>query len=264
MRAALAVLLMLALAPPAAAANAAQRVITLGGSQYQPQGVVASSTATANKGSALTGVVDGKSGVVSAWVKMPNGGSTRYLFAVASGTVPAPQLFFNTTNAPRLSGSNSAGTQIYQGAGSVNLGTQIWYHLLWSWNLATARNQFALNDVIDTALIATTTNDVINYSVNGPWIASNQGGGSNFNDQTADVQVWLTGDLDIGVQANRRLFIDGVGRAVDPRWAEMVLGQPVIKLVAPSFSTFYNNVKGTGGTMTLGAGTFSQATSNPP
>jgi hypothetical protein len=88
--------------------------------------------------------------------------------------------------------------------------------------------------------------------------ADSFGDGAVFD--VADFRMWTNQALDLSVQANRRLFIDGNGKPVDPATATLALGAPTI-LFSGNLSTFGTN-QGNGGSFAL-TGSLTNASTSP-
>jgi hypothetical protein len=246
----------------------------LGTPLYQPQGVTFSSTAYATKGSALTGVSDGTSGLASVWVNITAAkGSPYYAFFIGdSGTAE----YFGIRT------SSSQGVMICEGwtSGNVNIlsirsltvftsaAAGAWKLFLCSWNSVTPRSQVYVTTtagsdaVSDIGTIVNSSGTVV-FSGTSVYLGGTTPGGSNlWNANIADLQVWFNVDVDISVAANRHLFVDSNGNAVNPAIAKAALGTPNI-LQTGAASSWQTN-QGGGGGFTIQAGTITAASSNPP
>lgn len=119
---------------------------------------------------------------------------------------------------------------------------------------------------IDSGSAGAGDSGTFNISTNGLelWI-----GDDSFSDyytgDMADFSIWpgisfLTGDSIL--TATRRLFIDAFGRPVDPAIAIAALGTPAIMLSGDS-TTFSSNSLGSAGSLTVNAGSLTNASTIP-
>jgi hypothetical protein len=123
-----------------------------------------------------------------------------------------------------------------------------------------------INDVNAVSSFGTcTVSGVLPYSsATQTMIGAANGGSTLFGSANlADMQFWQTADLDISDAAARRLFIDGIGHAVDPAVAQAALGVPIIRLSGAG-SAFVTSNKGSGGNFVVTAGALTAAGSTPP
>lgn len=236
---------------------------------YSPVGVTFNVNALAQitPNAALQGVVNGKSGLVSCWVKNANAaGATRTIYHQCNAYVNTVQWF----------GINGSGQLFYSGRGSgfveelllksntIFASMTSWKHALLSWNVATARGQLYVSDAPDLAANPTLINANMYYNQDEHALGAFFSSGINpLLAKISDLQIWFNVDVDISVQATRRLFIDVNGAAVDPALAATGIGRSADLLMAGS-NWLVNKGSG-GGTFVLqGAGTLTYGADNPP
>lgn len=164
------------------------------------------------RGAALTGLVDGKKGTFSGWVRLD--GSDGSLLAVFySATAAAPRLVVQRaiTNIFRISASNSAASTILdlRTSNSYTAGTT-WYHILSSWDLGTAgARHLYINGVSDLS-VTTFINDTIDYAMATPnWaIGAQVDGNTKFDGCMAEI-FFHADYIDLSDGNNRAKFYQG-------------------------------------------------------
>lgn len=238
-------------------------------SAYTANGVTFNGTSTyAAKGTALSGVASGKTGLASLWLKNTGAaGTTRAVVVInTSGSVGLLYLFVSgASNKIAIQGKNSSDTVILQAISNDTFtGMSDYVHCLISWdvNTATSRVQIRIDDVSNITAGPTLTDATIVYTGTRLGIGGDNAGASLFPGDLADVQIWLNVDVDISVEANRRLFIDAGGNAVNPIVAEASLGTADILLHGDASTWFIN--AGGGGGFTPNDGSLANAATDPP
>jgi hypothetical protein len=223
-----------------------------------------------SKGSALTGVSDSKVGTLSFWYK-PHAGTdaqTHRLLQAdsAQNTILVDRLA--TSGTMRIILANAAGTTIAQFAStSAFLIANNWRHCLVSWNLATATFQMYVNDSADASTASPLTNDTIAYATHGnTWFSSVPGleADADIADLWFDTGVVFASGLDLSVTANRRKFISAVLAPVNLGTDGSTPGGIIPPIYAAGPAAGFTTNKGAGGGFTLGAGSVSAASTNPP
>lgn len=234
---------------------------------YKSYGVNFGASPYLTRGSALTGVSGGKTGLLSFWFRNASAaGAYRNVIAIQSGANNRFFVYFDTV-AEKLTlyGANSSNATIL-----LNLTTNTyasmttWKHALMSWDLAGSRVQIYINDVSDAASPTTLTDDTITYSSTALGIGADSIGtaGSKYNGDLADLQVWFNINVDISNASPRRLFINSGLRPVDPRRPAEIYGPPAILFSGRPATTWHTN-KGTGGAYTVGTGALAASATNP-
>lgn len=167
------------------------------------------------RGGALTGVVDGKKGLVSVWVRLDAlDGTSLMLIHALGGRFYVER---KTNNTIQIEAASSVPATVLSLL-TVNTYTNgpAWLHILSSWDLATGgASGLYINDVSDIS-VPTFINTTIDYAMASPeWaIGAQTTGTSKLNGCLAEVYFNPTTYLDLSVQANRRLFITNDGKPV--------------------------------------------------
>lgn len=161
----------------------------------------------ATRGAELTGLVDGKTGIVSFWQL---NGSTGLI--LTNGTSEGTSGL--TINASQIRGRNSAGTSILNISANPTPSDGVWRHILVSWDLTnTSKRHLYVND--SSALsVATYTDDTIDYTKANWSVAAGTSGAAKNAVQLSEL-FFHTSYLDLSILANRRKFIGGDGRPVN-------------------------------------------------
>lgn len=168
------------------------------------------------RGGALTGVVDGKKGIFSCWVRLDGGdGTGRDILRSATFGTSRIAIEVGTDNKFAVFATNSAGTQILL-MRTVNTYTAgaTWRHVLSSWDMGTVGARWIyITDAADLA-VTTFTDDTIDYAMATPdyGVGANVNGATKFDGCLAELYFNTVDYLDFSVEANRRLFITAAGK----------------------------------------------------
>lgn len=168
------------------------------------------STAYLTRGADLTGIVDGKSGTVSCWLRIDGGdGTTRQLL---SNLVTAIRFYFrvSATNKISVNGLNSASAAVLSiSSNTAKPAGPLWLHFIASWDMASGVAHLYVDNSNDLAASPTLVNDTIDYVTASPnWgVGAYTEGSNKFNGAIAD--LWFnTTYLDLSNSGNRAKFID--------------------------------------------------------
>jgi hypothetical protein len=168
------------------------------------------------RGGDLTGAADGKSGILSLWLRIDGGDGTT-LTMIADGTAVTGRFYLArlSSNIFLINAFNSGGTQILNlQTSGTHITSATWLHILSSWDLAAGVSSFYINDVSDQ-LVATRTNDTIDYLSGIDWaIGANNAGGLKTNGCMAELYFAPNQYLDFSIVENRRKFISPNGKPV--------------------------------------------------
>lgn len=216
----------------------------------------------------LTGIVDGKAGLFSCWVRFDGRDLTQSFFLVnLAGTVRF-SVEKNTSNNIIVTGKNSAGTTILLLTGTNPYSTTVpvpsqWHHILASWDLAATTGYLYIDNASDL-LSSTLTNDTIDYVTATPnWaIGANTSGTAKLFATIADMYFTNT-YLDISTVANRAKFIDAA--TLRPVFlgttGQTPTGSTPLIYLPNQFSAFQTNL-GSGGNFTV-TGALTRGTTSP-
>jgi hypothetical protein len=162
---------------------------------------------------ALTGIEDSKQGIFSAWVRWDVDGVADRILVLAEPLTGWFCLRLND-NTFGIGGDNSAGTEILQLLTTSSLlAGSTWYHLLASWDLASAAGHLYVNDVADLQT-PTLTNDTIDYTKSQVSVGATFGGSLLLNGALSEVYFAPGQYLDFSLVHNRRKFISASGKPV--------------------------------------------------
>lgn len=205
-----------------------------------------------SRGGALTGIADGKLGLLSFWIK-PNGGDgVTQTFFIGTGSHDALKVFKNTSNLIRILGYNSSSTEILDLRSDTALtDDNAWHHVLASWNIETATGHLYLDDT-DVTNLANSTDDDIDYAVtSADWHFGGNSSAEKSDACFSEVYFNAAAYLDLDTESNRRKFIDASGEpvALGANGETPTTSSPEVYFNGDS-STFQTN-KGTGGDFTV-------------
>jgi hypothetical protein len=207
-------------------------------------------------------IADGKTGLVSFWIKMDDSSSdtTGYIPFLIGDNVRSNAFYVERSDASRIKiyGYNSSGTLIfyvYSGANTVTKGA--WHHVLASWDLSTAGRRYIYIDGVASTTQATFTDDNIFYSVTNSTprhiVGSLYNGSAKIYGYISE--FYFTNEwLDISVESNRLKFRTSGGKPEDlgADGSTPTGTQPKIYLPNP-YSTFNENAGSIGDFTVTGA-----------
>jgi len=238
------------------------QTLTPGAGIYIAPAVVFNGSTYLTRGADWTGVADGKQGIVSFWVKKTGGdGAAKVIYNDQS----LSEIQFSSGNKIRVDFYNSAVGQVFRYDTTTSVTTASgWVHVLASWNATTTTFQMYLNDASDQTTISAIVNDTIDYSRTNHTFGARDASASNvITAEIADFYFNQSTSLDLSSSANRRLFISSSLKPVylGPTGSIPTGAQPLIFLTgnAAAFSTN----SGSGGGMTVSAGSLSNAATSP-
>lgn len=164
----------------------------------------------------LSGLVDGKSGIVSFWARFDASGAQQVVFNTVGGPGSGLQIIrLSPFGAMKIAGTNSGGTPrlALPTSSSFSPGAA-WINFLASWDLAAGVGNFYVNDVSDIG-VTTLTNDTLDYAQpSGMRVGANPAGSEKFNGCLAELYFAANQYLDFSLVANRRKFISASGKPV--------------------------------------------------
>lgn len=219
------------------------------------------------RGAGLTGAADSKTGIFSCWVKRATTGTPTFTMLVMQEIAGTDRLNMNIgDNVFKCLLYNTAGTVIMQARSTTSiLVADGWTHILASWDLSVPVVHVYIDDGED-ANVLTLTNDTINYTrseagVGHIWLSSTPGF-FKFDGDMAELYFQDGEFLDFSVEANRRKFIDAMGKPVG-LGADGSTPTGSVPLVFQSGATDeWHTNKGSGGGFTE-VGALTDASSSP-
>lgn len=163
------------------------------------------------RGAGLTGIADGKQGLLSCWFRRDAGSLVTTIIFDSDGTKTA--FVFNSLDQISVIGLPVGGGQVFNiTTNGTFTADGIWKHLLSSWNAATDTYQLRINDVSDVGTISF-NEDFIDYTRVDWAFGGDVGGTLKYTGAIAD-PYFTTEFLDTTVVANSRKFIDANGDPV--------------------------------------------------
>ena len=167
------------------------------------------------RGAELTGVVDGKKGILSVWLRIDGGDGVVQRYVSTAGN--DWKVSKSSSNKFELKALNAASATILQVKSTAAFtASSAWINILYAWDLSVPVAHLFIDDVDDEAAGSTETDDNIDYLGTGNWaVAALTGGGSKVNGCVAELYFNSTEFLDISIESNRRKFIDASGKPVD-------------------------------------------------
>ena len=185
---------------------------------YSPGSVVFSGTPYITRGADLTGIGDGNTGLISAWVKFGSDGSSEYLWGATTDNNEI-QVYRRSDNTlwVNIQDTSNNGDLFLKTSETITVASG-WTHLLISWDVSAGYSDIYINDVQSSLSLDTTTSGGLDYThSNHNFFASDSGDSSEiFNGEAAD--FWLTVNqtrFELTTESNRRKFINRYGYAVD-------------------------------------------------
>jgi len=215
------------------------------------------STNYLKRGAGLTGAVDGKTVVFSAWIKknvdVGAGGHVISGVTTLNGSTYRFAVVLTSDDRVSFFGYNAAGTLILdvRSNSTIPVGRRV--HVLASFDMAnSAANQIYIDDVPDVlSPLGTFTNDTLDFTVADWGIGALPSAAGKLDISLAD--LWLAPGvwLDLAITVNRRKFIDADGNPVSLGAAGATpTGSSPLVFMSGAVSAWHTN-KGTGGGFTL-------------
>ena len=168
------------------------------------------------RGADLTGVSNGKKGIISFFFQFQGGnGSQQYII---SGADNDWNITKGTDNKFSISLGDPGGTtKIAFKSSSAYTADTNWHHFLASWdaNDPTDSSFLYIDDADDRATVTTAVDAALGYSGDEHIIGAESGGSNSLNAEIADFYVNMVTNLDLSTESNRRKFIDDEDKPVD-------------------------------------------------
>jgi hypothetical protein len=163
------------------------------------------------RGGGLTGIVDGKQGLLSCWFRRDGGSLVTTIVFDSDATKTA--FIFNSLDGLAVLGLPVGGGQVFNiTTGAAFTADGIWKHLLSSWDAATDTYQLFIDDVSDVGTLSF-NEDFIDYTRVDWAFGGDTTGILRYDGAIAD-PYFTTEFLDLTIVANRRKFIDANGDPV--------------------------------------------------
>jgi hypothetical protein len=220
------------------------------------------------RGAALTGIADGKKGILSVWIRIDGGDGTNRNILVSQGLNGKLNLTLSSSNVFDLQARNAADTRILRllSSNTYTAGAT-WRNILASWDLGTAGARWLYVTDVDDTSVATFTNDTIAYTTPTNWaVGADTGGSGKLNACLAEFYLNTAESLDLSVTANRRKFIGATGKAinlgVDGSTPTGTAPIAYFHLAAAETPADFATNRGTGGNFTI-TGTLTTGSSAP-
>lgn len=167
------------------------------------------------RGAGLTGLSDGKTGILSFWYRIDGGdGTGRAILQNNQATSTGTRIVHIGTNVINIIGVNSAGSQIMQLNTSAKTASATWLHVLASWDVSTGSLNLYVNDVSDS-VTPSSSDDTIDYTYTNWSIGATVTGTSKQNGCLAEFYFAPNQYLDFSITDNRRKFISADGKPVN-------------------------------------------------
>lgn len=227
------------------------------------------STNYLNRGAQLTGIADGKRGIVSLWFRLDGGdGFGQYALQLAGGGVGFSVLR-TSGNLWQVNGFNTVPASIFTvSTAATHTQSATWKHLLCSWDLSLYPSadgvHLYISDVVDESSLSY-VDDTIDYTVTDCVVGAN-GTANKFNGGLAEIYFNSAEYLDFSNVANRRKFISSGGKPVhlgtDGSFPTGTAPMVYLHLDDGEAVANFATNRGTGGNFTI-AGTLATASSSP-
>ena len=220
------------------------------------------------RGAELTGLVDGKSGILSYWVRLDGGNATR-LNVLMNGIYTTCR--FRSERLPNNLLDNllvdTSGNNVVSADSSPTTYTSstTWLHILSSWDVSVSAYTLYVNDV-SVLRLNNLANRTIDYTLGNWSVGADTAGSNKMNGALAELYFAPNQYIDFSVEANRRKFITSTGKpAYIGTDGSLPTGTaPIIYLHlddAEAVANFALNA-GTGGNFTI-TGTLTTASTSP-
>lgn len=160
-------------------------------------------------GAALSGAVNSKTGIFSAWIRIDGGDLSLMYFLIGLAGSNFVQVRRNADNTLLIWATNASGTTVVQLNTTGTYATSsTWKHILASWDTSTSTGQIYVSDVSDLSVTQVWSNDVCDYAVTNWGTGARPDTGANkLNGCLAELYFAPGQYLDFSVTNNRRKFI---------------------------------------------------------
>lgn len=217
-------------------------------------------TDSLQRGAGFTGAADSKQILMSWWFDLTGGDAALQRFMI-DGNDGFISIYRNTSNQLDINFLSAAAADVWTvKTTDTYLAAGGWIHVLLALDAAAAKQQIYVNDAIP-GLAAANTSDALVDLTKAEWMVGDRLAGSqSFVGDMAEF-YFAAEFLDMTVVANRRKFIDAVGKPVDlgATGATPTGTQPLVFFSGPTVSWHEN--KGSGGGMTENGALTDAATS---
>lgn len=217
-----------------------------------------------SRGAALTGVADSKMGILSCWLRSDSLVGTRSILWNDSQTV----IIDTDTTAIIVTTRTAALTSACVLTANTAISTGTWYHVLASWDVATAgARALYVNDVDDMHVTAFVNNTIAYATGVTDWYVGHTSGVFDFDGCLAELYFAPGQYLDFSTVSNRRKFISANGKPVylgaDGSIPTGTAPAIYMHLDDGEAAANFDNNLGSGGTFTTTAGTLTTCASSP-
>ena len=204
------------------------------------------------RGSDLTGNSDGKKGILSAWVDIKGGNSSRMRIVHNTSTTFKFERKTDNKWTIAIQDSSSTNRLVIETTSTYTDATGL-THILASWDVGASESHLYVNGSSNKSEI-TNSDANLDYTRSNYVVGATTGGGSEFNGAVGQLYVNFAQYLDFSVQANREKFVYGTGanaKPVDlgPNGEKPTGSSPIIYLNNQA-GTFQTNL-GTGGNFSV-------------
>lgn len=206
----------------------------------------------ATRGAGLTGAADSKLMTLAVWLK-PDASTLQYILQAQAGQM---WVEINGSGKINVQAANAGTTTILDVTSTNAIGTSAWKCVLASFDLTDTAKRFLYFGDSSELTVGTYTNDTMDFTVSNWAVGATTGGASKYNGGMAELLFWPGVYVDFSSQSNRRLFVDGSGKWVDPTDASgaiATLGAPIIYFHLNDGETANNFVANNDGGATGGA-----------
>ncbi len=197
-----------------------------------------------NRGGELTGMVDGKKGIVSVWAKVDE---TILIKRIILNKLTRFQVWI--TDALLVAGTDASGSSVMFIVGNTFIVAGVWHHYLVSWDLSVPVRQIYMDDAEDLKSGGLEVDAPIDYATTTPdWgVGAFPTGIDHFDGCLSELYFNSTEYLDLSVEANRRKFITAGKKPVflGADGSRPTGTQPIVHLRGPA-ADFVTNL-GSGG-----------------
>jgi hypothetical protein len=189
----------------------------------------------------VDGVVDGKTGIISIWIKTPTTGAFNNIWL--DGTAAMGMSIWPTGDVLKMVMVDTGATVRVHLRSTVTVADGTWHHCLIAWDAANSANCKVYIDDVDRTDVQLCTNFTLDYTFNEMDLGYNNAGWS-----ISEFYVSYNHWLDLSVAANRRLFITA---ALKPAGDLTLNGAPVADIYFKNPSSTLGTNSGTGGNFSL-------------
>tara|TARA_R110000796_G_C14522142_1_gene431010 strand:- start:399 stop:1154 length:756 start_codon:yes stop_codon:yes gene_type:complete len=214
------------------------------------------------RGADLTGNVNGKSGLISAWLKTDSNSANRSIWRATTADAEI-EIYRRSDNKVWVTFQDTGQHRdIFYKSGTSLVSADGWVHWMFAWDTAAGVSEMYFDGVQDSPSLDTNVNDTLDYTNNNHHFFASTSGAQKWDGDVSEFYITLNETLDITSSTNRAKFSDGSPVSLGADGSGPTGNSPIIYLHIDEEETANNfaDNAGTGGGMTVNGALTTAAT----